>query len=84
MRLRGLKLREIVDELKKLGVVNRNGRPFGITRVYELLDEGDGSRREALADDAAIDSDAPPVSVVRRSLRALAPTRPRGLRRIGR
>lgn len=84
MRLRGLKLRQIVDELKKLGVVNRNGRPFGITRVYELLDEGDGSRREALADDAATDGNVPPVSLLRSSIRALTPTRHRGIQRTAR
>jgi hypothetical protein len=44
MRARGLKLREIAEELNKLGVVTRTGGPIGITRVYELLNEGQGSR----------------------------------------
>ena len=33
MRSRGLKLREIKDELEALGVVSRTGRPLGITRI---------------------------------------------------
>jgi hypothetical protein len=40
MRMSGMKLREIVDELRKLGVVSRTGKPLGITRVYELLHGG--------------------------------------------
>lgn len=69
MRLRGLKLRQIRDELIKLGVVGRTGRPLGITRIYELLDEGQGSRLHVLAARAAADPDAPPASSVRPSLR---------------
>ncbi|MGH7437382.1 MAG: hypothetical protein ACRENE_17020 [Polyangiaceae bacterium] len=69
MRLRGLKLREIADELRRLGVRNRNGRPFGITRIYELLDQGEGSRPSVLADGALAGADAPPESAVRPSLR---------------
>jgi hypothetical protein len=48
MRLSGLKLREIADELRKSGVVGRTGRPLGITRIFELLDQGRGSRPKAL------------------------------------
>ncbi len=69
MRLRGLKLRQIRDELIKLGVVGRTGRPLGITRIYELLDEGQGSRLHVLAARAAEDPDAPPASTVRPSVR---------------
>jgi hypothetical protein len=70
LRLRGLKLRQIADELKKLGVVSRTGKPLGITRIYELLDEGRGSRATVLADHVVADADAPPESVVRPSLRS--------------
>lgn len=48
MRLSGLKLREIADELRRSGVVGRTGRPLGITRIFELLDQGRGSRPKAL------------------------------------
>ncbi len=48
MRLSGLKLREIADELRRSGVVGRTGRPLGITRIFELLDQGRGSRAKAL------------------------------------
>jgi DNA invertase Pin-like site-specific DNA recombinase len=48
MRLRGLKLREIADELRRSGVVGRTGRPLGITRIFELLDQGRGSRPKAI------------------------------------
>ena len=48
MRLRGLKLREIAEELRRSGVVGRTGRPLGITRIFELLDQGRGSRPKAL------------------------------------
>ncbi len=48
MRLRGMKLREIADELRRSGVVGRTGRPLGITRIFELLDEGHGSRPQVL------------------------------------
>ena len=69
MRLRGLKLREIADELRRQGVVNRNGRAFGITRVYELLDQGEGSRPYVLEGRALADAAARPESVSRPSLR---------------
>lgn len=68
MRLRGLKLRQIADELRKLGVVSRTGKPLGITRIYELLNEGQGSRPKVLAEGAGTDDEAPPESVVRPSL----------------
>jgi hypothetical protein len=48
MRLRGLKLREIAEELRRSGVVGRTGRPLGITRIFELLDQGRGSRAKVL------------------------------------
>ncbi len=48
MRLSGLKLREIADELRRSGVVGRTGRPLGITRIFELLNQGRGSRPKAL------------------------------------
>jgi hypothetical protein len=44
----GLKLREIADALRGLGIVSRSGKPLGVTRIYELLDQGKGSRRSAL------------------------------------
>jgi hypothetical protein len=65
MRERGLKLREIKDELRTLGVVSRTGKPFGITRIYELLDQGSGSRMIHRAEVGP--DDAPPESVVRTS-----------------
>lgn len=74
LRLRGLKLRQIAGELKKLGVVSRTGKPLGITRIYELLDEGRGSRANVLADRTVTDADAPPESVVRSSLRPGRPS----------
>jgi hypothetical protein len=66
MRLRGLKLRQIRDELVALGVVGRTGKPMGITRIYALLDQGQGSRPHVLAR-PAVDPDAPPQSVVRQT-----------------
>jgi hypothetical protein len=63
MRLRGLKLREIAEELKELGIVGRTGRPLGITRIYKLLDEGKGSKQRALMRGApAAEDDPPPES----------------------
>jgi DNA invertase Pin-like site-specific DNA recombinase len=54
MRLSGLKLREIADELRRSGVVGRTGRPLGITRIFELLDQGRGSRPKALRNSGAV------------------------------
>jgi len=54
MRLNGLKLREIADELRRSGVVGRTGRPLGITRIFELLDQGRGSRPKALKGTATL------------------------------
>jgi hypothetical protein len=48
LRLRGFKLREIADQLKKMNIVGRTGRPLGITRIHELLDEGEGTQRRVL------------------------------------
>jgi hypothetical protein len=64
LRLRGFKLREIADELKKMSIVGRTGRPLGITRIYELLDEGEGSQRRVLMrrSRAGEDDDQPPES----------------------
>jgi site-specific DNA recombinase len=76
MRLRGLKLRQIAEELTNLGVVGRTGKPLGITRIYELLDEGEGSRLDVLAERAATDPDASPESSVRPTPRPDAPGDP--------
>jgi len=68
--LRGLrflarKLREIVDELKELGIVGRMGKPLGIAQIYKLLDEGEGSKRGVLIGRGrAIEHDQPPESRV--------------------
>lgn len=59
MRLDGLKLREIADELRRSGVVGRTGRPHGITRIFELLDQGHGSRPKALRVTATLGHESP-------------------------
>jgi hypothetical protein len=65
LRLRGFKLREIVDELKELGIVGRMGKPLGIAQIYKLLDEGEGSKRGVLIGRGrAIEHDQPPESRV--------------------
>jgi hypothetical protein len=80
LRLRGLKLREITEELKKMGIVSRRGKPMSITRIYELLDEGEGSRRDVLIKRTReVEDDQPPESsVVERSPYDRARTGPRG------
>jgi hypothetical protein len=64
LRLRGFKLREIAEQLKQMGIVGRTGRPLGITRIYELLDEGEGSQRRVLIRRSRVgeDDDQPPDS----------------------
>jgi hypothetical protein len=76
MRLRGLKLRQIRDELIALGVAGRTGKPLGISRIYALLNEGHGSRLDVLALREVADPDAPPASTVRPSVRPGAASRP--------
>ncbi|MGO9837449.1 MAG: hypothetical protein ACLP1X_24935 [Polyangiaceae bacterium] len=80
LRLRGSKLREIADRLKQMGIVGRTGRPLGITRIYELLDEGEGSQRRVLMKRSrAVDEDQPPASnIVERDSDDRARTGPRG------
>jgi hypothetical protein len=60
--------------------VGRTGRPLGITRIYELLDEGQGSRVDRLAEGAAGADDSPPESVVRPSQRPEGSFRERSMR----
>jgi hypothetical protein len=69
LRLSGLKLREVAEQLKKMGIVGRTGRPLGITRIYELLDEGEGSQpRVLMRRSREVADDQPPESsVVERS-----------------
>ncbi len=50
MRIRGLKLREIVKELKLLGIRGRGGRPIGTTRVFEMIH---GARKKTAEERAA-------------------------------
>jgi hypothetical protein len=69
MRLRGLKLRQIRDELTLLGVVGRTGKPLGISRIHALLDENEGTGGGELDNSGAADADAPPASVARPSAR---------------
>lgn len=40
MRMQGYKLREIVAALRERGVVGRNGNPIGMTRTFEILNQG--------------------------------------------
>jgi DNA invertase Pin-like site-specific DNA recombinase len=40
MRASGRKIREIVLALKEMGVVGRNGKPIGPTRVFEMIQGG--------------------------------------------
>jgi hypothetical protein len=32
-----LPMRGIVDELRRMGVVNRRGTPFGLSRIFEIV-----------------------------------------------
>ncbi|MGO9833563.1 MAG: hypothetical protein ACLP1X_05045 [Polyangiaceae bacterium] len=57
LRVRGFKLREIAEELKKLGIVGRTGKPLGLTSIYYLLDEGEGSKRVVRQESRASDDD---------------------------
>jgi hypothetical protein len=40
MRERGLTMRQLVEELREMGIVNRRGKPFNLTRVFQLLHGG--------------------------------------------
>jgi DNA invertase Pin-like site-specific DNA recombinase len=40
MRASGRKIREIVGALREMGVVGRNGKPIGPTRVFEMIQGG--------------------------------------------
>ncbi len=40
MRQSGRKIREIVEALRDMGVVGRNGKPVGATRVFEMIQGG--------------------------------------------
>jgi hypothetical protein len=44
LRRRGLKLREVAEELQRLGIVGRTGRPLGMTSIHNLLNTGHGTR----------------------------------------
>jgi hypothetical protein len=44
MRTMGRTIREIVEFLREVGVVNRRGMPIGMTRVFEMIH---GGRRRA-------------------------------------
>lgn len=46
MRTSGRKIREIVAALKEMGVVGRNGKPIGPTRVFEMIQGGRKKRRQ--------------------------------------
>lgn len=48
MRSSGRKIREIVGALREMGVVGRNGKPIGPTRVFEMIQ---GGRKKAKKDD---------------------------------
>jgi hypothetical protein len=45
MRRRGRTLRQIVAELRGLGVVGRRGAPIGPTRVFQMIHCGRKSKR---------------------------------------
>ena len=79
LRLRGFKLREIAEELRQIGIVGRTGRPLGITRIYELLDEGEGSQRRVLMkrSRAVEDEDQPLESSVVERFPSTAPGKQR-------
>jgi hypothetical protein len=34
-------MRDIVQRLDEMGVVNRRGKPFGVSRVWEMVHRGD-------------------------------------------
>jgi hypothetical protein len=57
-RVRRLPMREIVKALKNMGVVNRRGQPFGLSRVWEMIHRPPSRPAEADA--------APPKSRKRR------------------
>jgi hypothetical protein len=40
-------MREIVARLRDMGVVNRRGRPFGLSSVFEMIHRGRGQPPEA-------------------------------------
>ena len=46
MRAKGLTLHQIVRLLAALGVVNRRGRPFGLSRVFEMTHGGRKAKRD--------------------------------------
>lgn len=43
----GLPMRVIVERLRKMGVVNRRGRPFGLSSVWEMIHNRNEKPREA-------------------------------------
>jgi hypothetical protein len=56
-----LPMRGIVDRLRKMGVVNRRGRPFGLSGVWEMIhrradrpDEAKGRAAKAAKDGKAV------------------------------
>jgi DNA invertase Pin-like site-specific DNA recombinase len=51
MRASGRKIREIVDALREMGVVGRNGRAIGPTRVFEMIQGGRKKQRPVHPED---------------------------------
>jgi hypothetical protein len=47
--VRRLPMRDIVRELKGMGVVNRRGQPFGLSRVWEMIHRPSSPPAEARA-----------------------------------
>jgi hypothetical protein len=42
-----LPMRDIVGELRDMGIVNRRGKAFGLSRIFEMIHDNNRTPREA-------------------------------------